>query len=262
MIKLRQQIETFFRYRNLLSKLVKRDIIVRYRKSFLGMLWTVLNPLLMMCVMTLVFSNLFKTQVENYPVYVLIGMMVFNFHSESSNQAMLSIVDNAALIKKVYIPKYLFPISKSLSSLVNLLFAFVALVIVMIVTGASFHWTILLVIIPLIGLLIFNIGLALFLSAIDVFFRDMTHLYSSAILTAWNYLTPIFYTADIIPNNLKGVIYANPMYYFVTCFRSLIMEGIVPETIIFIKCFGYAIIMLIIGVLMFKRTQDKFILHL
>lgn len=262
MTKIKQQVETFFRYRNLLNKLVKRDITVRYRKSFLGMLWTVLNPLLMMCVMTLVFSNLFKTQVENYPVYVLIGMIVFNFHSESSNQAMLSIVDNASLIKKVYIPKYLFPVSKSLSSLVNLLFAFIALVIVMLVTGAKFYWEIILVIVPLIALLIFNIGLSLLLSAVDVFFRDMTHLYGSAILTAWTYLTPIFYTSDIIPDNLKGIIHANPMYYFVTCFRTLIMEGMLPELWMINRCFIYAFIMLFIGIIVFKRTQNKFILYL
>ena len=256
------QIFTFLKYKSLLKKLVIRDIKVRYRKSFLGLIWTVLNPLLMMCVISLVFSNLFKTEIENYPVYVLLGMIVFNCNSEATNQALISIVDNAALIKKIYIPKYLFPVSKVISSLVNLGFSFVALLIVMLVTGAPFRWNLILVIIPTVYLLMFSVGLSLILASVNVYFRDMTHLYSGVLITAWTYLTPIFYTISIVPKNMRGIMQGNPMYHYVTFFRNIIMDGIYPGLNENLYCFSLGLGMLLIGIIVFKRLQDNFILHM
>lgn len=257
----RIRLHGFIKYQNLLKELVKRDIKVRYRRSFLGMLWTVLNPLLMMAVLTLVFSNMFKMSIENFPVYVLIGNIVFNFNSEASTQGMNSIVWNASLIKKVYIPKYLFPLSKVVSSLVNLGFSFIALIIVMLVTKAPFYPMFLTIWIPLGYLLVFTLGLSLILCAINVYFRDTEHLYG-VVITAWMYLTPLFYSIDIVPPPIQKIIYLNPMYHYVTFFRQIIMEGNFPSAHTNLLCALISLTVLLIGLIIFERLQGKFILHI
>ncbi len=254
--------KVFFQYNNLLKKLVARDVKVRYRKSFLGMLWTVLNPLLMMGVMVVVFSNLFNTEVENYPVYVLTGMIVFGFFSESTNQALQSIIENAALIKKIYLPKYLFPMSRILSSLVNFFFSFVALLIVMITTKASFHWALLYLPIPIFFLFIFSLGMGLLLSSVNVFFRDITHLYSGVLITALTYLTPLFYTESIVPNHFITYLRLNPMYHFVKLFRVVIIDGQIPSLTLNLTCFLLGIVFLMVGIFSFRNLQDRFILYI
>lgn len=258
---LRRRIFGFFKYQNLLKELVVRDITVRYRRSILGMLWTVLNPLLMMVILTLVFSNLFKMNIDNFPVYVLIGNIVFNFNSEATSQGMASIVVNSSLIKKVYIPKYLFPLSNVMSCLVNFGFSFIALLIVMVVTGSPFHATIVTAWVPLCYLMVFSTGLGLALCAVNVYFRDMQHLYG-VFLTAWMYLTPLFYSIEIVPDYLRKVIYCNPMYHYVTFFRQIIMEGVFPSPHANLQCAFISLAMLLIGLIVFERLQGRFILHI
>ena len=176
------------KYNPLLIELVSREIKVRYRKSVLGMLWTVLNPLLMMCVITVVFSTIFKQNIPNFPIYYLSGSLIFSFNSEATTNAMHSILSNCSLIKKVYLPKYLFPISCVLSSLVNLGFSLVAMFIVMIVTRTPFHATLLLMPIPIFYTFLFSVGLGTMLAALTVYFRDIAHFYGVFIL-AWTYFT-------------------------------------------------------------------------
>ena len=166
---IRLHLRSFLKYRPLLKELVARDLKVRYRHSILGMIWTVLNPLLMMIILTIVFANLFKVTIENFPVYVLIGQIVFNTNSDATMQGMNAMVHNAALIKKVYIPKYLFPLSNVASCMVNFGFSFVALILVMIFTKAPFHLTMLTLWIPLLYLVAFSYGLSLVLCAVNVF---------------------------------------------------------------------------------------------
>ncbi len=255
------QLMAFFKYKNLLRKLVIRDIKVRYRKSFLGLAWTVLNPLLMMLILNLVFSNMFKMDINNFPVYVLIGNIVFNFNSEATSQALSSVLSNASLIKKVYIPKYLFPLSKVLSCLVNLGFSLIALLLVMIITKSEFFLTSLAIFIPLFYLLMFTIGLSFILASINVYFRDIGHLYS-VMLTAWMYLTPLFYSIDIIPENIRKFVSWNPMYHFVSYFRMLIMYGKFPTIEENIICGGIGFFTFILGTIIFKKLQNKFILYI
>lgn len=258
---LSQRIYGFFKYQPLLRELVKRDIKVRYRHSFLGMVWTVLNPLLMMSVLTIVFSNMFRMDIENFPVYVLIGQIVFNCNMDATTQGMNSVIWNASLIKKVYIPKYLFPLSNVLSCLVNFGFSFVALIIVMLFTRAPFYPTLFMVWIPLIYLICFAFGLTLILCAVNVFFRDMQHLYS-VFTTAWMYLSAIFYSVDIVPAGLMPIIEWNPLYRYITFFRQVIMEGIFPAPEENLACAAISVITLLIGLLTFTRLQDRFILHI
>lgn len=258
---LQQRLYGFFKYQPLLRELVMRDIKVRYRHSFLGMVWTVLNPLLMMIVLSIVFSNMFQMNIDNFPVYVLIGQIIFNFNSEATNNGMNAIVWNSALIKKVYIPKYLFPMSNVFSSLINFGFSFVALLLVMIFTKATFYPTLLTLWIPLTYLMVFSLGLSLILCSINVFFRDMQHLYS-VFITAWMYLSAIFYSVEIVPEELLPIINLNPLYQYITFFRQIIMQGTFPSLQTNLICMVISGGSLLLGIFVFFKLQDNFILHI
>ena len=159
-------VQNFLKFRPLLKELVTRDIKTKYRRSILGVLWTLLNPLLMMLVLSVVFSHIFKFQVENYPLYILSGQVVFNFFSESTSSAMSSIIQNAPLIKKVYIPKYLFTLSRVASSIVNVMASFCALIVVMIFSDVELNFTVLLLIVPMAILIVLSTGVGLLLATI------------------------------------------------------------------------------------------------
>lgn len=185
-------IQNFKKFRPLLGELIARDIKTKYRKSVLGVLWTLLNPLFMMIILSVVFSNLFKFDVEYFPVYLLSGQLIFNFYSEATTASMSAIMDNGSLLKKIYVPKYLFVLSRVFSSTINLLASFTALILVMLAMRVELHYTVLLVSIPLIFIVLFSLGVGLILSAITVKFRDIMHLYS-VFVTALMYLTPVIY---------------------------------------------------------------------
>ena len=256
----KEKTEGFRRFTPLLRELVVRDIKVRYRHSVLGLVWTVLNPLLMMVVITIVFSTVFKQNIPNFPIYYLAGSLIFSFNSESTTTALSSIYSNASLIKKVYIPKYLFPLANVLSGLVNLGFSLIAMFIVMLVTGAPFHATLLLLPIPIFYTFLFSAGLGILLSAITVFFRDITHFYSVFIL-AWTYFTPIFYPVDILPDAAMKLMQLNPMYHLVTYMRSLVLYGVFPSLKENLLCLCLGLLMLALGLFVFYKKQDKFVLY-
>lgn len=243
-----------------------RDIKTKYRRSVLGLLWTVLNPLLMMTVLSIVFSYFFSRygDVENFPVYLLCGQVIFNFFNESTSIAMGSIVHSGELIKKVYVPKYLFPITKVMSSGVNLLSSMIALVIVMVVTRSRVTPTVLLAVFPLLYVLLFSTGVSLFLSAAAVSFRDLMHLYS-VVTTAWMYLTPVIYPMSILdgaPRWAVFIINANPLTAFIKIFRAVVLDGVTAPWILHVQSIIWCAIALVIGSLVFKKSQDKFILKI
>ena len=249
------------KYNPLLIELVSRDIKVRYRKSVLGMLWTVLNPLLMMCVITVVFSTIFKQNIPNFPIYYLSGSLIFSFNSEATTNAMHSILSNCSLIKKVYLPKYLFPISCVLSSLVNLGFSLVAMFIVMIVTCTPFHATLLLMPIPIFYTFLFSVGLGTMLAALTVYFRDIAHFYGVFIL-AWTYFTPIFYPVDILPDFALRLMQFNPMVHYVNFMRELVIYGTFPGITENLICVAMSVLMLFAGFWVFYKKQDHFVLYI
>lgn len=251
----------FWNYRYLLIELVRRDIKTKYRRSVLGILWSVLNPLGMMAVMTVVFSNIFRGGIENFPVYLMCGQVIYNFFSEASNMAMTSILDNAPLIKKVYVPKYLFPISRICSSFVNLLTSFIALTIVVLATRTQLYWTIGLIIFPIIYIFLFSLGIGLILAALVISFRDMMHLYG-VILTAWMYVTPIFYSVDMLPEKLQVIFAFNPLASIVEMLREVLMYGMVPSGMLHIQCIIPVVIVVGIGLVTFLKSQDSFILKI
>ena len=256
------RINVFMKYKDLLIQLVSRDIKLKYRRSFLGYLWSVLNPLFVMIIMTIVFSTMFSRNIENFPVYLFTGKMLFDFMSTSTNQAMTSVTGNAALLKKTYVPKYIFTLSKVTSCMVDLLFSFGALFIVMLVTRARIYWTFFLFPLVVLQIYIFCCGLGFFLAEFNVFFRDIQYIYQ-AIITAWMYLTPIFYPVESLPSSVAFVVKGlNPLYYYVAQFRDLVYYGHFPGPRVFLGGWLIAFIMLFFGILMFKRKQDDFILYI
>ncbi len=256
-----QYINNFLKYRGLLSQLVLRDIKVKYKRSVLGLLWSVLNPLLTMTVMAIVFSQLFRFDIENFAAYLITGQIMFNFFSEATNMAMKTIMENASLIKKVYIPKYIFTISRNLSSLVNLAFSFIAVLIVVIFSGIKFNYSLVFAVLSLIYIFTFAAGVSLVLSAVAVFFRDVVHLYG-VLLTAWMYLTPIFYPISIVPARYLFLIKINPLYYYIEHFRTIILLQKVPSLQLNGICLLISLLSLLIGLRVFFKLQDRFILYI
>ena len=245
-----------------MGELVSRDIKLKYRRSFLGYIWSILNPLLIMIVMTVVFSAMFKRNIQNYPVYLLIGRMSFDFLTSSTNGAMRSVTGNASLLKKTYVPKYIFTVAKVVSCLVDTVFSLGALLIVMIATRSPFHWQIIMVPMVIIQMFVFSLGLGFVLATLNVFFRDIQYIYK-AITTAWMYLTPIFYPIENLPRTLQLVIKAvNPMYYYVAQFRDMVLYGRVPGPRIFFGGWIIAVLVLLFGTWVFQRSKDRFILYI
>lgn len=249
------------KYQWLLRELIIRDLKIKYRRSVLGYLWSVLNPLMLMMVLTVVFSTMFRFDIPNYPVYLLAGQLIFGFFSEATNMAMLSILGGASLIKKVYLPKYIFPLSRTLSSFTTMIFSLLALFIVMVATNTTWHITIVLLPIVLLYVLIFTIGISLILSVLVVYFRDVQYLYG-VFLTALNYLTPIFYPVSVLPEWLKNIMVFNPMYNFIEMFRKIILYGVWPTALEHLICIGFAIGALALGVWIFNNNQRNFILYI
>lgn len=255
-------LEGFRRYRPLLKQLVEKDIKLKYRRSFLGYLWSILNPLMIMIIMVLVFSNMFRFDIENFPVYLITGQTIFNFVSEATNLALFSITGNAALMKKSYVPKYIFTLSKVTSSLVNTFFALGAMLIVFMVCHVRFQAYMLFIPVILLEVYIFCVGLGLFLAQATVFFRDVQHIYA-AFLTAWTYLTPIFYPISVLPPRLLWMIkHFNPLYSYITQLRTIVLEGLFPDPRLILYGFAVAFVSLMIGTWAFVRSQDQFILYI
>lgn len=254
-------IQNFMKFRPLLGELVARDIKIKYRKSVLGVLWTLLNPLFMMIILSVVFSNLFKFDIENFPLYLLSGQIIFNFYSESTSSAMSAITGNAALIKKVYVPKYLFVISRVFSSFINLMASFTALILVMIATRAELHWTVILSFIPLALLVLFSLGIGLILSAITVRFRDIMHLYS-VFLTALTYLTPVIYPMSILPSWLYKIVMLNPLTNILIMFRNVMINDTIFDLPSLIIAVVETFVFWGIGLYVFYKNQDQFILNI
>jgi len=220
-----------------------------------------LNPLLMMVVLSVVFSNLFRFDIENFPLYLLSGQVIFNFFNDATTNAMSAIVGNAALIKKVYVPKYMFVLSRVFSSFINLLASFAALIIVMIVTRAELHWTVLMAFVPIILVVFLALGIGLILSAITVKFRDVMHLYS-VLMTVLLYLTPVIYPMSILPEWLHRLVTLNPLTNIITMFRDLMLYN----TMFRIETLGITIleiaVFMAVGIYVFYKKQDEFILNL
>ena len=249
------------RYRFLIKQLVNRDFKAKYKRSILGVFWSFLNPLLNMLVQYVVFSNLFRFNIPNFPVYLLCGNVIFSYFSESCGMALTSIVGNASLITKVYMPKYIYPLTRIMSSMINLLISLIPLFAVALLSGLTPTKAYLLLPIPLLCLALFCLGLGMLLASAMVFFRDMQFLWG-VLTMIWMYLTPVFYPASALPEAVQSIVKLNPLYLFMTFARTCIIDGISPEPMLYAQCAAAALLMLIAGSFVFKKTQDRFVLYL
>ena len=262
-MKIVQYLKGLGEFSFLLQQLVKRDFKVKYKRSILGVLWSVLYPLFMMAIMVTVFQNLFRmTGWEiNYPVYIITGLVLFNFLTDATNLALVSVIGSFSLITKIYIPKYIFPLSKVLTGVVNWFFQLIALYGVIIATKQPITILHFWLLFDVLCLFLFTLGMGLILSALMVFFRDMQYLYSLIVL-AWTYMTPIFYDISIVGKQLEPLFRANPMYQYITFARNIILYNRMPTIQQFLFIFIAGITTLIVGLTFFKKVQDKFIYYI
>ena len=253
--------------RFILQQLVNKDFKLRYRRSVLGVVWSVLNPLLMMIVMSFVFSYFLRgTNVENYPLYLIVGNVTFSLMNEATSTGLRSIIDAAPLLKKVKVDRWVFPVQKVLSAMMNFGFSLIAVVIVMLFFRVVPTWHLVWMFPALLLLMVFCIGISLLIGAAAVFFRDMIHLWSVAI-TAWTYLTPIFWDLSLLtnagaPGFVVAVVKLNPMYNYLDMMRCAIVYQSSPDPMVLALAVGWALVMLALGVIVFRRTEHKFILFI
>lgn len=249
------------RYAFLIKQLVNRDFKTKYKRSVLGVCWSFLNPLLMMLVQYVVFSTLFKSDIKNFPLYLLIGIVCFNFFSESTSMCLTSISGNAGLITKVYVPKYIYPVTRVLSSGINFAMSLIPLLLVMIFTRTPLRPQVLLILFGVVCLAGLCLGVGLILASAMVFFRDTQFIWG-VLVTVLNFATPIFYPESIIPRQFITIYKMNPMYHMVRFVRIVLMDGVSPEPKAYLFCLIAAGVPLLLGILVFKKQQDKFILHI
>ncbi len=253
----------FVKYNFLLRQLVSRDFKVKYKRSVLGILWSLLYPVLTMAVMAIVFTNFFKfsTPGVNYLVYLMSGLIIFNYFSEASNLSMSSVVANFSLINKVYMPKYIFPVSKCLFVGINFLLTLIPLYVIIFATGTGINLYHLLLPYGFLCLFLFTLGFSLILSTVAVFLRDMFYIYG-VVVTLWTYMTPIMYDISIVDHPvLIALLKCNPLYWFIYFTRRIILYGTIPEPNAWLYCGLFGLGFFLLGLLVFKKNQDKFIYY-
>jgi len=250
------------KYSFLLQQLVSRDFKVKYKRSVLGIVWSLLYPILTMAVMAIVFSNVFRisTPGVSYLAYLMSGLVMFNYFSEASNLSMSSVVGSFSLLNKIYIPKYIFPLSKCLFVGINFLLTLIPLYIVLFATGTGINIYHLFLPYAFVCLFMFTLGIGFILSAVSVFLRDMFYIYG-IIVMLWTYLTPIMYDMKLISENLQPWLKLNPMYHYINFAREILLYGRNPQPFTWAVCLISSAIVLIIGVIVFRKTQDKFIYY-
>jgi ABC-2 type transport system permease protein len=257
-----------------LSSLVSRDFKLKYRRSFLGVVWSFLNPLFMMIIVSIVFSRVFKFEIPNFTLYLILGQTLFSLMSDSTGASTTAILDAAPLLKKIRVEKMLFPLQKMLFCLINYAISLVAVILVMFYCQMFPTWNIVFLPLLLLYVMIFCCGLGLLLSALTVFFRDIIHLWTVVII-AWTYATPIFYPVTALPEWVQTAMQFNPMYQFITYMRSIMMWGTrvssdpeiltlygTPTLEMNLICLGMSVLTLAIGILVFRKTERKFVLHI
>lgn len=252
-----EEMRGIFIYRDLIFQLVRRDVLTRYKRSVLGIAWTMLQPLGMMIIMTLVFSTLFSS-VKRYPTYILSGMIAWTFFSQSTMAIISQTVWGGQLFRRIYLPRTAFAVSSIGTGLVNIVLSLVPLFLIMIVTGTNLHWTILVIPLVLVLLAAFALGIGLIISTLAVFFPDVIEMYQ-IVLLAWMYLTPIIYPEKIIPETYRYWFFnLNPMYHLVKLFRTPLYDGLLPDWKTWLVGIIVSVITLMIGWYIYARKADEF----
>lgn len=250
------------RYFPLLGCLISRDLKKKYRRSLLGYVWTILNPLMIMIILNFVFSNMFRNNIANYPVYLFVGRMIFSFITESTNTMSRSIIANGPLMRKTRIPYYIFPVSSFCGSVINFSFTIIAFVILMLCTQTPISIHVIAFPVVLLQVFLFAFGLGMMLALGNVMVRDIGYLYS-VVTTGWMYLTPLFYPLENLPEILQHIISNfNPAYFFIKQGRDIFLNHQWPDICMMQRGFFIGIVFFIIGVLLYGKTRNKIILYI
>ena len=246
--------QTYF----VLGQLVTREMKRKYSRSKLGILWSMLNPLLSMVVLSLIFSTMFRKSIENYPIYYLTGFVIWSFFTTATNMAVTSLVDNQSLILQVRLPKYVFPFSRVLTAFVNFLYSLTAYGIMLLVFRIPVKGTALVFPVIIFFLFLFSLGMGYILSILYVFFGDIRHLYG-VVLTLWMYLSALFYPLELLPKTMQAVIWQNPIYNFIAGARDCILYGRIPPAVVLFRAAAWGVGMYGAGTIVFRRNQNKLI---
>ena len=254
-------IDKLYRHKFLFEELVKRDFKKKYKRTILGIFWSILSPLLMLCIMATIFGHFFSRDVPHYISYLFSGLIIFNYYAEATNEGMNALMSNAKIFTKINVPKYLFLFSKNVSALIN--FAIILVIYLSFLTfdGIDFTWIFLFLVYPIICLVFINLGIGLILSALYIFFRDIQYLYRLFIRVVM-YGSAIFYNIDILPQHLQTLFYCNPIFVCITYFRSIVLHNTVPDLWLHLFLAGYALVLFGIGCWVYKKYNYKFLYYI
>lgn len=247
-------------YQFMFEELVKRDFKQKYKRSALGMVWSILSPLLMMCVMATIFGHFFGRSIEHYIIYLFSGQVIFNYYTESTNGGMHALMSNARIFTKINVPKYLFLFSKNVSALINFGIILVVYFGFVWFEGIDFTWKYLTLIYPIVCLIFINLGMGLILSALYIFFRDVEYLYRLFTQIVM-YGSAIFYDVNRLPQDLQNVFYLNPIFVCITYFRNVVLNNTIPDFWLHGLLAGYAIVLFGLGCYVYKKYNYKFLYY-
>lgn len=247
-------------YQFLFEELTKRDFRKKYKRTILGVAWSVLSPLLTLLVMQVVFTRFFGGNIAHYTTYLFAGNIIFSYFTEATNGGMVALVGNKDIFSKVNVPKYMFVLSTNVSTLLNFMLSLLVFFLFAALDAVIFHWSFLLLIYPTICLFVFNIGVSMILSAFNLFFSDTSYLYRIFTMLLM-YASAIFYSVDDFPSHVQRTFLINPIYAYIKFFRIIVIDGGIPSFPYFLLCGAYAIIALLLGVAIYKRYNDRFMYY-
>lgn len=245
----------------LFSELVKRDFKKKYKRTYLGVVWSLFSPLLTLFVMRLIFTEFFGKNIEHYTTYLFCGNIVFNFFSDATNGTMGALINNADIFSKINVPKYLFLLSRSVASLINFALTFVVFLFFCLLDGIVFTWGAFSLIYPIFCIVVFNIGVGLILSALYVFFRDIQYLWSVFTMLVM-YVSAIFYDVNTFSPSAQRLFLINPVYVYIKYFRTVVLDGAIPSAKLHFFAFLYALFAFLIGAFIYKRKNNRFLYYI
>jgi ABC-type polysaccharide/polyol phosphate export permease len=251
-------VREIYRYRELIWALAIKELKIRYKRSVLGFLWALLNPMLLMLVLTVVFSTILSFNLPHYAIFLLSVLLPWTFFSQSLSYAVESIVGNGELIKKVRVAKLVFPVAAVVSNMINLLLSLIPLVLIVLAMRHPFHITWLYLPVPLLALTLFTLGGTFFFATANVYYRDVAHILQ-IVLQAWFYITPIIFSVDFFPQKYRWIFKLNPIQYILNGFRLSVYYGLLPSAQSIVVSFLAAFAALLIGFSIFQRHQNDFV---
>lgn len=254
-------IATFRKHKFLFDELVKRDFKKKYKGTFLGVTWSMLAPLLQLLVMNIVFKQFFGRVGNHWIIYLFSGQLMFSYFREATSSGMTALESNAAILTKVNVPKYLFLLAKNVTVIINLAFTLIVYYIFVFADGVPFSWRFFLILFPLITETVFNVGVGFVLSALHIFFKDISYLWNVVTLLLM-YMSAIFYYTTAYPASMQNFFYLNPCYCYITYVRQIMIDSVTPSPWLHLLCIFYALLFLGIGILMYKKYNYKFMYYI